>query len=80
MASNNISDQDRAINRVFYQGGLQKHFPKDEARIYVNNLLLDSIKACVKDFSSNEPSSADLNCVKSFMEKNYLLLNGNLDL
>jgi hypothetical protein len=80
MASNTLSDQERAINRIFYQGGLQKYFPQDEARIYVNHLLLDSIKHCIKDFSSNEPSPSDFKCVKSIMEKNYQLLNGNLDL
>lgn len=73
-----ISEKERQIYKLFYQGGLQKFFPRDEARLYVNNLLLDSLKHCVSDFSSDEPSTKERDCVRSFTIKNFQLLNGNL--
>jgi len=75
----NLNDKEKAIYQLFYQGGLQKYFPRDEAQIYLNNLYLDSLKFCVKDFSLNEPSKKEQECVKSFFTKSYQLLNGNLE-
>ncbi len=74
-----LNDKEKAVFQLFFQGGLQKYFPRDEAQIYLNNLLLDSVKFCVKDFSANEPSDAERDCVKGFVTKNYQLLNTNLE-
>ena len=76
---NYLNDKERAIFKLFFTGGLQRYFARDEAQIYLNNLLLDSVKFCVKDFSANVPTSAERDCVKSFVTKNYQLLNGNLE-
>lgn len=61
--------------KLFYQGGLQKHIPKDETQVYLNSLMLDSVKFCVKDAKSNEPSNQEKICIKSFLTKSFQLLN-----
>jgi hypothetical protein len=71
--------KDREILRLFYQGGLQNFLPKDETQIYLNNLVFDSIKFCVKDFASQNPSRSEISCVQNFMTKNFQLLNKNLE-
>lgn len=73
-----ISPKQKEIYKLFFQGGLQKYFARDEGRIYLHNLFLDSVKFCVSDFNSSEPSQSEQECLKSFYQKNYQLLNGNL--
>lgn len=65
----------KEILKVFYQGGLQRHVPRDEGQVYMNNLMLDSVKFCLKDLKNNEPSSAEKKCVHNFLTKNFQLLN-----
>ena len=78
-STNALSERQRQIYKLFYQGGLQRHVPKDEAQIYVNNLFLDSLRFCVRDFNSAEPSREERQCVTNYLTKNYQLLNGNLE-
>lgn len=73
------SDREKKILQLFFHGGLQRYFPRDESEIYINNVFLDSIKFCVKDFSQPEPSLEEKECLKSFHTKNYQLLNSNLN-
>jgi hypothetical protein len=75
-----LSPKDKEIYKLFFRGGLQKYLPRDESRIYTNLLMLDSIKYCVKDFKSDEPTSKERDCITNFITKNYQLLNGNLEI
>ena len=72
-----ISPKQKEIYKLFFQGGLQKYFARDESRIYLHNLFLDSLKFCVSDFNLSEPSQSEIECLNSFYEKNFQLLNGN---
>ncbi len=74
---NTTTTQD--LNKLLYQGGLQNYFPREEGRIYVNNLFVDSLKNCVSKFDSNMPTNDETMCIKNYMMKNYALLNGNLN-
>ena len=74
-----VSEKEKAVFKLFFQGGLQKYFARDEPQLYLNNLFLDSLKFCVRDFSGNEPTSDEKDCVKNLFTKNYQLLNGNLE-
>jgi hypothetical protein len=71
-----MNSEQREINRIIYEGGLQKSQPKDEALIYYMNLLDDSVKFCLKDFKSKEPSADEKSCLKGYLTKNFQLLNG----
>jgi hypothetical protein len=73
-----FSEKEKSILKLFYVGGLQTYLPRDESEIYLNDVFLDSIKFCVKDFSKSEPSDEEKHCMKSFLTKNYQLLNSNL--
>ena len=68
----------REINRIIYEGGLQKQQPRDEALAYYSSLLNDSVKFCLKDFKSNEPSGDEKACLKNYLTKNFQLLNSNI--
>ena len=74
-----ISPRQKEIYKLFFQGGLQKYFARDESRVYLHNLFLDSLKFCVSDFNNSQPSEGEKECIKSFYEKNFQLLNGNLN-
>ncbi len=74
-----FSDREKGILKLFFQGGLQTYIPRDEAQIYLNNVFLDSVKFCVKDFGQAEPSAKERNCVNNYLSKNYQLLNSNLN-
>ena len=71
-------DREKKILQLFFVGGLQTYIPRDESEIYLNNVFLDSIKFCIKDFSNADPSLEEKECIKSFHSKNYQLLNSNL--
>ncbi len=73
-----FSDKEKSILRLFFIGGLQNYFPRDESEIYLNDVFLDSVKFCVRDFNRAEPSDDERDCMKSFLTKNYQLLNSNL--
>ena len=73
-----ISPKEKEILKLFFQGGLQKYFPRNESRIYLHNLFLDSLKFCVSDFRSGEPTQSEKECLTSFYTKNYELLYSNL--
>jgi len=76
--NNTFSEKEKSIMKLFFQGGLQRYFPRDEAQIYLNNMFLDSIKFCVKDFKSAEIKNEEKDCVRNFLSKNYELLNSNI--
>jgi hypothetical protein len=78
MTSSNQSSFEQRLNKLFFQGGLQRYFARDEARIYNNNLYLDSFKHCITKFDSNEPNEEEKDCIRNFMIKNYQLLKRNL--
>jgi hypothetical protein len=78
VTNNQISLKQKEIYKLFFQGGLQKYFPRDESRVYLHNLFLDSLNFCVSDYTSAEPSQSEKECLRSFYTKNYQLLNANL--
>jgi len=62
------------LNKLIYQGGLQKHFPKNNAEKYAWNLMVDAGNFCLKDFSTNVLSNVELDCFKNYHFKNQVLL------
>lgn len=62
------------LNKLIYQGGLQKHFSKNNAEKYSWNLMVDSGDFCLKDFSTNVLSKAESDCFKNYHFKNQVFL------
>ncbi len=71
MSEQNFNDN---LNKLIYQGGLQKHFPKNNAEKYTWNLLVDAGDFCLNDFSTNTLSHAELDCFKNYHFKNQVFL------
>ena len=57
MDSSNYNN--RQYQRLFY-GGLQKHYPRNEAGQYKNLFTIDVSSYCLKDFSTNELSESEI--------------------
>jgi len=68
------SEFNNNLNKIIYRGGLQKHFPKNNAEKYAWNLIVDSSHFCLKDFSTNILSQAELNCFMNYHFKNQVFL------
>ena len=69
------------FNKIF-TGGLQNYSPRDEAAIYMRNLMNDCAIYCLKDISAGSEKSLndeEKECAKNFMTKNFLLMNENLN-
>lgn len=67
------------FNRIFYQGGLQKHFEKNYAEKYAWNVMVDAGDYCLNDFASKELSQSELDCFKNYHFKNQVLLRLNYE-
>lgn len=74
MEISNQKPLQKDILKLFYMGGLQKHIPRDETQAYLNNMMLDAIRFCVKDFKSSTPSNTEKTCIKNVINKNFKLL------
>lgn len=63
------------LNQLIYQGGLQKHFPKNNAEKYAWNLMVDAGEYCLNDFSTNQLTQDEFDCLKQYHFKNQVLMN-----
>ena len=70
-----MNSQQNQITRIIFEGGLQKHIPRDEGLAYANFLLNDAIHYCIKDLTTKDANDDEKNCLHSFLTKNFLLLN-----
>lgn len=57
-----------------YAGGMQPHFPKNEAQVYMAKFTLDVANYCFKDYNSKEMSNQEIQCAKRLVELNNRLL------
>jgi len=58
-------------------GGIQRHFRKNEAQIYMAKFTLDVANYCFEDFNDSSLSSNELDCARRLAEMNNKLLNLN---
>jgi hypothetical protein len=72
-----MNSQPKEVAKILFEGGLQKHQPKDEGLAYNSSLLLDSIKYCMKDLTTGEATDNEKSCLKSYLTKNFQLLNSD---
>jgi hypothetical protein len=70
-----MDQSQREINRIIYEGGLQRQQPRDEALVHYGNLLTDSIKFCIRDFKQGDTTDSEKTCLKNYLTKNFQLLN-----
>ncbi len=71
MSDNQISDN---LNKLIYQGGLQKHFAKNYAEKYSWNIMNDASNFCLKDFSDSTLSESELDCLRNYHFKNQVFM------
>lgn len=62
------------LNKLIYHGGLQKHFPKNNAEKYAWNLMVDASDFCLNDFTTSVLSQAEADCLKNYHFKNQVFL------
>jgi len=58
-----------------FMGGIQKHFPRNEAQAYKNLFTLDLASYCLRDFSINDLSESEVQCVERLAKKNNEFMN-----
>lgn len=68
--------QDKLLKK-FYAGGIQRYFPRNEAQVYKSTFTLDVSNYCLKDFSSNDLTESEINCVNRLAQKNNEFFNLN---
>jgi hypothetical protein len=63
------------ILKKLYSGGMQRHFPKNEAQIYMAKFTLDVANYCFNDFSTNDLNDSEIKCAKKLTKLNNKLIN-----
>jgi hypothetical protein len=72
-----MNTQNKQVASILFEGGLQKHQPRDEGLAYSSSLLFDSIKYCIKDLTTGQPTDSEKKCIKTYLTKNFQLLNSD---
>lgn len=62
------------LNKLF-MGGMQRHFPRNEAQLYKNLFTIDVSSYCIKDFSSKDLTDVEIDCVERLAKKNNEFIN-----
>lgn len=61
--------------KKLYAGGMQRHFPKNEAQIYMAKFTVDVASYCFNDFSTSDLTDTEVNCSKRLSKLNNKLIN-----
>ena len=62
------------LNKLF-MGGMQRHFPRNEAQLYKNLFSIDVSSYCIKDYSSKDLTDVEIECVERLAKKNIDFMN-----
>eukprot|EP00340_Litonotus_pictus_P000541 CAMPEP_0170518732 /NCGR_PEP_ID=MMETSP0209-20121228/4353_1 /TAXON_ID=665100 ORGANISM="Litonotus pictus, Strain P1" /NCGR_SAMPLE_ID=MMETSP0209 /ASSEMBLY_ACC=CAM_ASM_000301 /LENGTH=64 /DNA_ID=CAMNT_0010804393 /DNA_START=26 /DNA_END=220 /DNA_ORIENTATION=- len=63
--------------RKFSAGGFQRHFPQNEAQLYMAKFTMDVASYCFNDYSSSGLNDSEVECAKRLVSLNNQLINQN---
>ena len=65
---------ERLMNKL-YKGGMQRHFPRNEAQIYMGKFTLDVASYCFNSFDTTELTNEEQSCAERLVAKNKEFMN-----